>query len=65
MPYIILNDKRKPWRYFTTEAVGISAPQSIDEASAHRFPTLTPAADVMHQRADLYNLGWRVAYVKS
>lgn len=62
MPYIIINDKDVPWTYYTN---GGFHPEdaSRDEARAHRF-TITEATEIMHRRADLYAMGWRIVPVR-
>lgn len=66
MPYVIVNDNRTPWFYYTGSGFAMTRPATEateDPMQAQRFPDLRSAIDEMNARSnksDLYHAGWRI-----
>lgn len=64
MPYIIVNDLRKPWHYYTGQGFNRGIDTSVEHTAAKTFE-LSEASAVMKGRSDLYAAGWRIEFVKA
>jgi hypothetical protein len=62
--YVIVNTKRKPWRYYT--GTGFSdADTSSDAPEALKFDGIVAACVALRSRPDLYFVGWHVDIAKA
>jgi hypothetical protein len=60
--YVIVNDSDLPWHYYTGQGFCREIDTTVELSGAKVFLTLLAATvhGPLHQRPDLYALGWRV-----